>query len=139
MSEKKNGDGAGRPRTQQKAPNGSVVQVVYHIPENGANAQRSALHEVEFPAKLVLSRWDRRDQKAFACEDTIVLWSDEDLEWRFAQYQAMEEAGAIPYTYRVVEAALAGQAVEEIKADMERMRDWREEQMERQAVRLGVG
>ena len=146
MLDKKNGDGASRPQDQQVAVAGSVVEAVYHHLPEKANAAESPcrsmrwseLHEVQYPAKLVMSRWDGRGGKPFACADTKLLWSDVDVARRIGVYEQLEASGMIPYWWLVVEADRAGAVVEDLLAQLEDECEYYVALLERQAVQLGV-
>lgn len=145
MTNKKNGSGARRPQDHQVAHQGSVVTEVYHRPTNGSSGdaspcrtgRQSELHEVGFPARLVMSRWNDRTGEPFACADTRTLWSDVDVGRRLEMYGGLEAAGMIPYWWMVVEDHEAERIAASLLSEDEC--DYYDALYERQAVQLGVG
>lgn len=77
---------------------------------------------IEFPARLILSarRFDRHTEelRIVAFADEVILYNEEDLRKRIASYRALENNGACPYTYSMVESNRAEEAIAQIRADL---------------------
>jgi len=77
------------------------------------------MQKVEFPAVLVLARFDEKTGKVLAYPDNKIIESDADLARRLGLYQGLEEAGGIVYTAQLTEVANADRVVAERVAWLE--------------------
>jgi hypothetical protein len=77
------------------------------------------MQKVQYPAVLVLARFDREAGEAIAFTDNRILSSDEDLDARLQTYRALEEMGGTVYTVTLAEVANADQVLAERVAALE--------------------
>lgn len=141
MSHKKNGGGANRP-PNHGTPSGSMVGVVYHSSPLGASMTRYDVRPVEFPAVLVLSRWDHRHQEPVVIEDTKLLFNEGELELRLGTYEGLEQAGMIPYEFTLAAADEVDQVLADVRKGLEAeyrpWSDWVEDRAQKRAALNGT-
>jgi hypothetical protein len=64
------------------------------------------MEKVQYPAVLVLARFDHKQREVIAfVDDKRILQNDADLDTRLALYKRLEDTGAAPYTYTLAEVA----------------------------------
>ena len=108
------------------------------------------MDKIEYPAVLVLARWDHNLQRPITMLDGVVVHNDVELEERQNAYRMLEYLGGVPYIYTLAavgtEHEIMKQRAEELwtqqtfgrRYDDDAWADHRDEQAEYRAVMAGV-
>ncbi len=60
------------------------------------------MNDTLYPARLVLGRWNEREQSAFVCDDPRELHSDAEASDRIGKYKSLEYTSGLYYAYQPI-------------------------------------